>query len=156
MSRKIYLIFLVLILGAGAFLVFNRNRPSLNGVCSAYQNSIVMFGEAEISVEIANDDCKRELGLSGRDSLASGNGMLFIYEEEGAHGMWMKDMEFPIDAVWIDTNLEITGIEKNMRPASFPHSFGGEFVSRYVVELPAGFLDGNGITDESKVVMFVP
>ena len=56
-----------------------------------------------LRLEVADTDASRTLGLSGRDSLDSGAGMLFTFDAPGIYPFWMKDMKFPLDMVWIDS-----------------------------------------------------
>lgn len=55
----------------------------------------------KIKVEIADTDSKRNKGLSNRDFLDQGQGMLFVYPKVGSHPFWMKNMRFPLDFIWI-------------------------------------------------------
>lgn len=54
-----------------------------------------------VGVDVANTPARRAQGLSGRPELANGEGMLFLHEEPGRHGYWMKDMHFEIDILWL-------------------------------------------------------
>lgn len=69
---------------------------------SAIENSktIIINGNS-IQVEIADNDALRTQGLSGRKSLATNSGMLFIYPRAGIYSFWMKEMQFPLDFIWI-------------------------------------------------------
>lgn len=71
--------------------------------------------------------------------------MLFIFETPGQHGFWMKDMNFSIDIVWIDENLQIVGIDKNIAPETFPNIFYPNQLVKYVLEIPAGYSDAHRI-----------
>ncbi|MEX2014012.1 MAG: DUF192 domain-containing protein, partial [Parcubacteria group bacterium] len=61
------------------------------------------------------------------------------------HGFWMKDMHFAIDIVWIDENFRIVGIEKEVRPETFPQVFRPDQPIKYVLELPAGYSERHDI-----------
>ena len=93
-------------------------------------------------VEIVADEESRSQGLSDRESLCIGCGMLFAYDEPGRHGFWMKDMNFPIDIVWLDENQEIVHIERSVSPDTYltnpPTVFLPPVDASYVLELPAG------------------
>lgn len=41
--------------------------------------------------------------------------MLFVYSQPSIHQFWMKDMQFPIDIIWID-NGKVVGITDNVPP----------------------------------------
>ncbi len=99
------------------------------------------IGDKIISVEIADTNAERVRGLSGRDKFETGHGMLFVFEEAGFHGIWMKEMRFSIDIAWLDENWNLVGIEKNVSPESFPHIFYPPTPVKYILEINAGELD---------------
>jgi uncharacterized protein len=105
----------------------------------------VTIGDATINVDIADTPALRERGLSGRDSLEDGTGMLFVFENPGVYGFWMKDMNFPIDIVWINSDNEVVGVEENVSPSTYPQSLFPAEAIKYALELPAGYSARHGI-----------
>ena len=59
---------------------------------------------------------QRQQGLSGRPSLASGAGMLFVFESPMPLQFWMKRMQFPLDFVWIGADCTVGEISRNVPP----------------------------------------
>ena len=55
-------------------------------------------------------------GLSGLKSkeFKSDNGMLFVDSQMGPKRFWMPDTYFNLDIIFLDENLKIVGIEKNV------------------------------------------
>ena len=96
-------------------------------------------------VDIANTPEMREHGLSGRAGLADGEGMLFVFPEDGPHAFWMKDMRFPIDIVWLSHEWEVVDITSHVSPDTYPTAFSPQTPARYVLELPAGFIEEHAI-----------
>ena len=108
----------------------------------------------QIFVEIADSDLTREIGLSGRQKLKEyfidnkliTEGMLFSFPTESKPVFWMKDMNFDLDIIWLDHNLKIVYIEKNVRTSSYnkenPNSSqfftSGNTVAKYVLEINSG------------------
>lgn len=78
-------------------------------------SSYVEVRGARIAVAVAATEVAREQGLSGRESLGNDSGMLFLFQEAGSYGFWMKDMRFPIDIVWIASGT-VVGWEANVDP----------------------------------------
>lgn len=110
--------------------------------------SYVSIGSTTISVEVADTLSERTQGLSGRAALPEGHGMLFVFEREGDWGIWMKDMQFPIDIIWADKNGEILTIARTIAPETYPNAFHPATPrARYVLEVPAGFADTRGVTE---------
>ena len=68
---------------------------------SAPRVAQIVIGEKTFQVEVASTAFERAHGLSGRNGLAEGTGMLFVFDSPSDQGFWMKDMKFPIDIIWI-------------------------------------------------------
>lgn len=105
----------------------------------------ITIGDSEIKVELADTQEKRTLGLSGRKSLAENRGMFFIFNEVGNYSFWMKDMNFPIDIIWIGEDLKIVGLEKNILPESFPSLFFPPIPVKYVLETNINWTEENNV-----------
>lgn len=68
-----------------------------------------------ITAEVADTPAERGQGLSFRKSIGLNEGMLFVFNELGSHGFWMKDMRFPIDIIWIAGD-RVVGVVENAAP----------------------------------------
>ena len=100
------------------------------------------FGQGQmVFIEVADSEAERIQGLSGRKNLGGDEGLLFVFERDDFHGIWMKDMNFAIDIIWLDGELEVVDIKKNALPESFPQIFRPASSARYVLETLAGFSD---------------
>jgi len=101
-----------------------------------------------LKVSLADSDSERRQGLSGRDFLAEDEGLLFVFEEPGRHGFWMKGMKFPLDFIWIkaDTVVELTEAVEITRMDIRPQ----QPVNR-VLEVNSGFAARNKIKIGDKV-----
>lgn len=114
--------------------------------------TILVIGNTEIQIEIADDEAERVQGLSGREPLPEKAGLLFVFEREGRYGIWMKEMSFPIDIAWLDKDKRIIHLEENVSPETYPKIFTPDDPALYVLEVNAGFFDKNNIkvTDQAK------
>jgi uncharacterized membrane protein (UPF0127 family) len=92
---------LLLVLVALLALACERSEPAAPGGALAPPRARVTIGVHVIDAEVADTPARQQRGLSGRPSLAAGQGMLFVYREPDLRGFWMPDMHFPIDIVWI-------------------------------------------------------
>ena len=110
------------------------------------QGPMVTVGSATVTVVVADTEALRTQGLSGKRSLAANEGMLFIFENPGVYGFWMKDMYFPIDIIWIDTNWKVSDISPGVDPNTYPQAFFPKKPVRYVLEVPSGFAKEHGIS----------
>ena len=106
-------------------------------------------------VEIANTPAEYYRGLSGRKSLSSGTGMLFIFSDEHIRTFWMKDCYVPLDIAFISANWEIVSIETM---AVWPEpkdpnqkQYSSDKPCKYALEVPAGELKNAGIKVGDKI-----
>jgi hypothetical protein len=101
--------------------------------------TLVIAGRVTVTVEMARTVHEKMRGLSGRAELKSGRGMLFVYERPQPIGIWMKDMRFPLDIIWIQEG-RVAHIERDVPPLL---PAGPERVytatGDLVLEVPAGF-----------------
>lgn len=117
----------------------------------AYYN--IFVGTVAIDVTIANTEEERKLGLSNTKPLKDLQGKLFLFDKEGFYGMWMKDMNYPIDIIWVNNDLEIVHIEENVSPETYPKVFGPDEPARYVLETKAFFVSTYKIKEGFKLTM---
>jgi uncharacterized membrane protein (UPF0127 family) len=89
-------------------------------------------------VEVAQTDASRAKGLSGRPCITDDVALLFVFNESDLHGFWMKDMNFDIDIIWLDTEKKIIDVWKNASPRSYPEIRKPVSPAKYVLEVKAG------------------
>jgi uncharacterized protein len=155
MKKKILpFVILVVFFAALIFLLSSdkkTSKPSLeqNMENTNYVNDhiidYVKIAGQEIKVELATTPAEKQQGLSGREKLAEGEGMLFVFDTTGKYGFWMKDMNFAIDMIWLGTQGEVVYIKKDARPESFPESFTPTAPAKYVLEVVAGFSEKHNL-----------
>lgn len=124
---------------AALLLSFTAGREYLAGVIFSQQEPVVHIGGAEMSVSVARTLNERRRGLSGTYELPELGGKLFIFERSERHGIWMKDMNYPIDIFWIDEDEVVVHIEEDVSPKTFPKSFRPSDPAIYVLETNANF-----------------
>jgi len=108
-------------------------------------SSTVRIGGETLRVTVAATEAARERGLSGRTGLLGDEGMLFVFPRDGTYAFWMKDMLFSIDIIWISPGGRIVHVAPNVSPATYPEDFVSPASARYVLEVPAGFVDAHGV-----------
>lgn len=128
---KKLLVFLLIVLGFFLYKLPVLNRESV----------LVTVGEQKVLALVADSGDERSRGLSGHKSLDEGEGMLFIFDTPGIYGFWMKDMEFAIDIVWIGEDLRVLGVERGVKPESYPEVFYPEEEIKYALEVAHTFSD---------------
>ena len=103
----------------------------------AYKKIQIQAPNGVINAEISDNPITLTLGLSGRQSLDEDAGMVFLFKDIELYDFWMKDMKFPIDIIWIDSEKKVVGIEKNVSPDTYPETFASPIPLSTVLELNA-------------------
>lgn len=106
--------------------------------------TIALSPSACVKLETVSTHPARQAGLSGRKHLAAEEGMLFVFESPLNACMWMKDMRFNIDIVWVDHAKKIIRIKKDVGPDTYPESFCAQD-TLYVIELASGVAEQTGL-----------
>ncbi len=155
--RNVVLVVLCILLFASSMYAV---RCFVTKVCGAVvidtfvrSTMTVLMPKGALEVEVANTRASRELGLSGRPSMRDDEGLLFIFESPGRYGFWMKDMNFPLDIIWINENGIVVSIERNVSHNSYPKTFINQSEASYVLEVNAGLSEKFGLYLGSKVKM---
>ncbi|MFM2414745.1 MAG: hypothetical protein RI911_438 [Candidatus Parcubacteria bacterium] len=102
-------------------------------------------------VHLLTTEFQRVKGLSGKETIEPNEGMFFVFEKDGEWGIWMKDMKFSIDVIWIDVDGTIVHIEPYVHPDTYPRVFTNTTPARYVLEVAAGTVDSYNIEVGNKV-----
>ncbi|EAQ11232.1 hypothetical protein RB2654_04366 [Maritimibacter alkaliphilus HTCC2654] len=102
------------------------------------------FGTARFSVEIADDDAERAQGLMFRESLPSGQGMLFIYESPRPASFWMKNTLIPLDMIFVGADGVVRNVHENAVPGDLTPIRGGDDILA-VLEIRGGLAGAIGI-----------
>ena len=105
----------------------------------------ITIGDTKIEVEIADTAESRAQGLSGRTSLPENSGLLFIFTESSQPGFWMKEMNFPIDIIWLDESWKIVDLTIEARPEKYPEIYLPRSPVHYVLEVNAGFISAHNL-----------
>lgn len=144
--------FLLSTLYLGVFLFFfTISMPFADNAVAYIENNFfydkvtAVIGESTIFVTVANTEDKRIKGLSGKKSIDKNEGMYFIFDYPDKYGIWMKDMNFPIDIIWINSHHEVVYILEKVSPNTYPKVFKPNKDAMYVLELNAGFVETHNI-----------
>ena len=154
MNRLTLFVFLLMLAAALGCSVSQMEAPD---------GAAVRIGEkATYSVDTAVTDTERQQGLSGREFMAQDAGMLFVFEDEQPRQFWMKDMRFPLDIIWIDSQCRLVGVSAdvpipppNADDADIPRA-PSNLPARYVLELNAGEWGRAGLSEGDLIEFLGP
>ena len=114
--------------------------------------SIVEIGAEDgtvVMAEVVTSFEDRARGLMYRDALGDDKGMLFVFDTDACYAFWMKNMNFPIDILWLDGGMGVVDIATAEPCTDNCLSYVPDHPARYVLEVPAGFAAAHGISTGS-------
>ena len=117
----------------------------------------LMVKDALLDVELADTDDERVQGLSGRQGLEQGCGMLFT---KAGH-FWMKNVNFPLDLLFMDKDGSVLDIhhmpvEADKHNPSRLYSPGDMSKAAMALEVNAGWCRRNNIGIGDRILVNQP
>lgn len=106
-------------------------------------------GFHRIEAEVAANNAARMQGLMQRKSMATQRGMLFVFDRDAQHCMWMKNTFLPLSVAFIDETGRILNIE-DMQPQSEDNHCAAK-PARYALEMNVGWFAQRGIKRGDRI-----
>jgi uncharacterized membrane protein (UPF0127 family) len=106
-------------------------------------------GFHRIEAEVAANNAARMQGLMQRKSMPAQRGMLFVFERDAQHCMWMKNTFLPLSVAFLDAQGRILNIE-DMQPHSEDNHCAAQ-PARYALEMNAGWFARRGIKRGDRI-----
>jgi len=142
MKSRVIILIALLLLGLG---LYYRAHPLV---------SKIEIRGVVVTTEVAVTEAQKQKGLGGRTALAEDRGMLFVYDHKEAYNFWMRDMQFPLDFIWIDGSV-VADITPNVPPpvgSESPVVVKPNVPVDRVLEVQAGFVKKHNITIGDQVI----
>jgi uncharacterized protein len=124
---------IALLLGVSPWLSFAQELPRIE----------LTAGMHRIEAEVAYTLDTRMVGLMNRKSMPSQRGMLFVFDADARHCMWMKNTLLPLSVAFIDAEGRIVNIE-DMQPQTENNHCAAKAV-HYALEMNAGWFKTRGL-----------
>ncbi len=147
-------------LAEGVFAYFNEKEatPTVTSSSDPWTNIYPMtvpmqIGTVSVQASVAESWPDRIKGLSGTPYLPPEVVKLFVFDSLAYHSIWMKDMNYAIDIIWVDEQNQIVHIAKSVPPESFPETFSPPKPALYVIEAVAGFADEHALAVGTPVIL---
>jgi len=118
-----------------------------------YPSSDLRLGDGIFRARVALNDADRIKGLTNENGIEPDQALLMAYPSEDKWGVSMKNMNIPIDIVWLDKDKKVIFIVKNASPdettvtVHYPKT-----LAKYVIELSAGSVDSKAIKVNSVAI----
>ena len=115
--------------------------------------AVMHIAGSRFEVRVADDQKSRTQGLSGTSHMPADEAMLFIFDSNDKWSIWMKDMNYPIDIVWLNEEKRVVDFATNVQPSSYPNkTFTPKEEARYVLEFKSGIVEEKGIKAGQEAV----
>lgn len=102
------------------------------------------WGQANFTVEVADDAQERARGLMFVEEMPMLSGMLFVYERPQFVSFWMKNTLIPLDMLFVSPEGEVLHIHEDAVPEDTTPIPGGDGV-QMVLEINGGLAARLGI-----------
>jgi hypothetical protein len=103
-----------------------------------------------IDIEIAEGDSATSRGMMQRTAFPDDTGMLFLFDNVQIRTFWMGNTPLSLDLLFIDPDSQIVDFAKYATPFS-DEPITSSVPSRFVLEMPAGFVDSQGLVEGDRV-----
>ena len=100
-------------------------------------------GMYRIEAEVAHTAQARQVGLMTRKSMAPQHGMVFVFEQDATHCMWMKNTFLPLSVAFVDAQGKVINIE-DMQPQTEDNHCASA-PARFALEMNLGWFRERGI-----------
>jgi uncharacterized protein len=108
-------------------------------------NTVAMrIGDRTFTLEVAADEETRTRGLMFRESMPEDHGMIFVFHDEQLRGFWMKNVEFPLDIIFLDSAGRVVSI-RQMHPDQGRRITYSQEPAKYAIELNLGMAERAGV-----------
>ena len=107
-----------------------------------------------IIAEVADTPALRRRGLAHRQSLAAAAGMLLVFPQAQEFCLWMRDVSFPLDALFIDAYSEVLSVARMLPQTTTLHCSPAS--ARYALEVTGGWLDKHKVQTGDRVELNLP
>ena len=100
-------------------------------------------GIHRIEAEVAATQQNRMQGLMHRKSMAPQRGMLFVFDAEARHCMWMRNTYLPLAVAFLDAQGRILNVEEMQPQTENNHCAAAP--ARFALEMNAGWFRARGL-----------
>jgi len=104
----------------------NRNLPT----------TTMRLGNEQFTLEVADEDKEREVGLMNRRSMPADHGMIFVFPQESRLSFYMKNTLIPLDILYLDGDGDVVSVHQ-MQPLDLT-SIPSRAPAKYAIELNLG------------------
>jgi hypothetical protein len=110
----------------------------------------LILGKDTITVDVADEEEVRRVGLMFRKTMPENEGMLFVFEQDGIYPFWMKNTELPLSIAFIDRGGTIVDVQ-DMAPLDELSHHAPRVPVLYALEMNQGWFRERGVKPGDRV-----
>ena len=119
----------------------NQNLPT----------TTMRIGTEQFTLEVADEDKEREVGLMNRRSMPADHGMIFVFPREERLSFYMKNTYVPLDIIYVDSEGDVVSIHQ-MQPLDVT-SIPSRAPAKYAIELNQGAAARAGVKPGDRLAI---
>lgn len=135
------------------------NIPLFEGYCR--KNDIdgkeitASISGCPVDLKVAATDRSKSIGYMDQDEPVDNKGMLFVYDDDEILNFWMKGVDFPLDIIFFDVNMDLVNhLTMNGQSGETDEDldiYKSEKPARFAVELRKGWCEDNIKDNNCKI-----
>ncbi|MDP9289513.1 MAG: DUF192 domain-containing protein [Thermoproteota archaeon] len=122
-----------------------------------FPNGTLSIDNKTIKIEVADSPVARQRWLTFReDRLPLDSAMMLVYNKSDLYSLWLLNIEFNVDLVWLDEQANIVYIVKNAAPCKTALdvaecTYKSTKPAKYILAATTGFIEFYNITNNSRI-----
>ena len=120
-----------------------------------FAEGTIRIDDDVIKVEIAESRADKQRWLMFREErLPLNSAMILVYEKSDLYSMWLLNIEYNLDLIWINENVNIVYIVKDAEPCKNTFdaascTYKNTKAAKYIIAAASGFIEEHDITEKS-------
>lgn len=120
-----------------------------------FAEGTVRIDDDVIKVEIAESRADKQRWLMFREErLPLNSAMILVYEKSDLYSMWLLNIEYNLDLIWINENGNIVYMVKDAEPCKNTFdaascTYKNTKAAKYIIAAASGFIEEHDITEKS-------
>lgn len=120
-----------------------------------FAEGTIRIDDDVIKVEIAESGADKQRWLMFREErLPLNSAMILVYEKSDLYSMWLLNIEYNLDLIWINENGNIVYMVKDAEPCKNTFdaascTYKNTKAAKYIIAATSGFIEEHDITEKS-------
>jgi len=122
-----------------------------------FSKGTIVINNHSISTEIAETPAERQRWLTFRtEQLPLNSSLLLVYDKPDLYSLWLLNIQFNLDLIWLDNSGNIVYMKQNAVPCSntldaSKCTYKNTIPSKYIIAATSGFIKYHKITNDTKI-----